>query len=168
MRFSFRGEFAELNRWADKISRTPDALPILSQQLAEETVELVRDGFATARDPYGRTWAPLVMRAGRPLSDTGALRASWHTKRAGAQGFAVASSRNYAAYHQLGTGIHGPRRERIRPIRGKALKLPGGVYLYSVAGSPPRKMVPDPGHLPEPWRRRYIDVAHEVFTELFR
>jgi phage gpG-like protein len=168
VRFKFSGQFAELDRWTDKINQVPDALVTLNEQLAEESVELVREGFATSTDPYGEPWEPLVLREGQPLRDTGALQASWHRRSVSKSGFSIASSRNYAPYHQLGTGIYGPRKQPIRPIRTKALKLPGGIYLYSSKGSPPRRMVPETGRpLPERWRKAYVDTAHEVFTELF-
>ena len=167
MLFKFSGQFAELDRWADKVAQVPDTLVTLNEQLAEETLSLIREGFATSTDPYGNKWDPLVLRAGQPLRDTGALQASWHRKSVSRTGFSVASSRNYAPYHQGGTGLYGPRKQKIVPIRAKALKLPGGIYLDSSKGSPPRKMVPDGEPLPDTWVRAYVECAHEVFTELF-
>jgi len=168
MRVEFAGEFAELQRFADRIEKMPRALVTVSEQLAEETIELIREGFESSTDPDGNPWKPPLLRDGKPLEDTGGLKSSWHRKFAVAHGFGVANAKSYAIHNQRGTGIYGPRHKRIYPITARALRLgKTGLYARSVAGAPARKMVPDHG-LPERWRRRYLDTAQEVLTEVFR
>jgi hypothetical protein len=85
-------------------------------------------------------------------------------------GFAVASGKDYAIFHQGGTGIYGPKRKRIKPVTARALRVPGPggmIFAASVAGVPQRRMVPD-RRLPARWRRRYITCAEDVLTELFK
>jgi phage gpG-like protein len=167
MQVRFTGDFASLQRFAKKIQKTPDMLVTVNEQLAEETVELVRQCFEESRDPYGNPWPAPVLREGRPLEDSGALKAAWHRRWAGRHGFAIGNAKAYAKHHQKGTGVFGPRHTRIRPKKAKALRLPGPMFVASVKGAPARKMVPDQG-LPARWRDRYVETAQEVLTELFR
>lgn len=169
MKFKFTGDFSSLERFKKKIEKTPSALVTVSEQLAEETLELIREGFEESRDPYGSPWESLVLREGKPLEDTGAMKASWHRQRADARGFSVANSKPYAKYHQDGTGIYGPRGTPIVPIKAKVLRLgKTGRVARSVKGSPPRRMVPTRNRLPAAWKARYVETANEVLTELFR
>lgn len=168
VKIRFKGDFAALRRWEEKLERVPSAMVTLNEQLAEETIELIREGFETSSNPYGRPWAQLVLRAGRPLEDTGRLKASWHRSAVGKHGFRVASGVAYAIHHQHGTGLYGRSRKPITPKRGRALRLRNGMLLASVRGTPARKMVPDSGALPTRWRDRYVETANEVLTELFR
>ncbi len=141
----------------------------VNEQLAEETIELIREGFQNSRDPYGDAWAPLVLRDGRPLEDTGGLKAAWFRQSVTARGFVVANAKRYASYHQDGTGLYGPRHQRIVPIKAKVLRLgKTGMVASSVRGTPARKMVPERGRLPEAWKRRFVETAQEVLTEIFR
>jgi phage gpG-like protein len=169
VRIEFTGDFAELKKWASKVESAPEVLELLGDQLAEETIELIREGFETETDPYGDEWPSPIFREGQALSDTGGLRASWHRVYASRHGFEVASGKLYAKWHQGGTGIYGPRKRRIRPKRGSALgPLPDGNFYRSVKGTPRRRMVPDSGQLPARWRRRLVETSHEVLTEYFR
>lgn len=165
----FSGDFQALKRFADKLAGTggPQTLRLVNEQLAEETIGLIRDGFERSTDPYGRAWAPLVIRAGRPLEDKGGLKSSWHPANVGPDGFDVESGKDYAVYHQGGTGKYGPRKTPIVPIDAKALRIPGVGFRKSVKGSPKRRMVPDAGHLPRKWRRRFVETALETLSELF-
>lgn len=165
------GDFKELDRWAAMMAAAADSARIVSANLAEETIELIREGFATSTDPYGKPWAPLKMRSGQPLRDTGGLQSSWHRRFVTAEGFVVESGKAYAAYHQGGTGLHGPKKRPIKPTKAMALRIPGPlgpVFRKSVEGAPRRRMVPEKGDVPSKWRKRYIEAANDVLTELFR
>lgn len=166
----FTGDFKALSRFAVKLADagTDGPLRTINEQLAEETIALIRDGFERSADPYGKPWAPLVIRAGRPLQDSGGLKASWHRSETSADGFTVQSGKDYAVYHQGGTGIYGPRKRRIVPIRAKALRIPGVGFRKSVAGSPKRRMVPDAGRIPPRWRKQFVETAFEVLSEIFK
>lgn len=192
MKASFRGDAHVLKGWANKAQRfSRDALEFASLQLAEQAIELVRDGISRGRDPYGRRYRRLVFRKGQPLRDTGRLQASWHRKRSGPDGFTIAASAKYAIYHQIGTGIYGPRKSPIVPNGGsaafrrrslaklsgtgervgfgKALRIPtpgGAIFRRSVKGSPRRAMVPYQG-LPASWRRAFTETIHEALTAYF-
>lgn len=165
------GDFKELERFTAKLAKAPAQMRVVSANLAEETIELIREGFESSTDPYGSRWAPLKVRSGQPLRDKGGLQSSWHRRFLTAQGFVVASGKDYAAYHQGGTGIHGPKKQRIKPTKARALRFagPGGaIFASSVEGVPRRRMVPDKGALPARWRDRYVETAQDVLTELFK
>lgn len=177
MQIVFTGGFKQLEKFTRDVERTPDALRTVSEQLAEETIELIREGFEHQRDPYGRKWkkhAPLtreIRPGGRILENDGHLKSSWFVKDAGDGFFEVANAKKYAAYHQYGTGIHGPKKKPIRPAKAKALRIPlggGAVFLHQVRGVPKRRMVPGTGRLPPSWGKRYVETAQEVLTEIFR
>lgn len=165
------GDFKELARFIEKLSAAPQYIRTLNDHLAEETIELVRECFETSTDPYGDRWAPLKIRSGQPLRDTGGMQV-WHKRNLSKTGFEVFSPKMYAIYHQRGTGIYGPRKHPIVPTKARALRFlgPGGspVFRRSVDGSPRRRMVPDPGPLPSKWRERFVDAATDVLTELFK
>ncbi len=162
---SLTGDFPKLAAMVNSLASIPGARRTVSLQLAEETVELIREGFERSRDPYNKPWARLKLRDGRPLEDAGGLKASWVRRSADDGGFSVASGKRYAIFHQKGTGVYGPRNARIRPTKARALKLPGGMLRASVAGSPIRRMVPN-GRLPKRWVDRYRDVFAEVMAAL--
>jgi phage gpG-like protein len=169
MKVRFSGDFASLKRFQKKIEQAPKALQIVNEQLAEEAIDLIREGFEKSSDPYGNAWAPLVLRQGRPLEDTGGLKAGWFRQSVTAHGFTIANAKRYASYHQGGTGIYGPRKQRIVPIKAKVLRLgKTGMVARSVKGTPIRRMVPEKGRLPEAWKKRFSDTAQEVLTEIFR
>lgn len=171
MKASFGGNTHVLKGWASKAQRfSDDALDFVSLQLAEEAIELVRSGISDGRDPHGRRYRTLALRDGQPLRDTGRLQASWHRKRSGRDGFTIASSANYAIYHQLGTGIYGPKRRPIKPVKAKALSIPtpgGTMFRRSVKGTPKRRMVPSRGPLPAKWRRAFQETAQEALAIYF-
>lgn len=167
----FTGDFAELDTWIAQLAAAQGSTRIVSANLAEETIELIREGFETSTDPYGKPWEPLKLRSGQPLRDKGGLQTSWHRRFVTAQGFVVESGKAYARYHQEGTGIYGPKKRRIVPTEARALRIPtatGPILRSSVKGSPQRRMVPDKGDIPSKWRERYIETANEVMAELFR
>lgn len=66
---------------------------------------------------------------------TGNLRRDISVRRQG-DGFAVGNSRlaEYAVFVHQGTGVYGPKRQSIRPVRAKALKIPGIGFRKSAKG----------------------------------
>lgn len=139
----------------------------VSAELAEETIALILDGFADHSDPYGDEWAELKIRDGNPLEDTGGLRNSWARGEVTAEVAEVVNGKDYADFHQGGTGVHGPKGVRIQPISGLALKIPGVGFRASSAGTVARKMIPD-GEPPDKWTERYDEAIREYFEVIFK
>jgi hypothetical protein len=170
MSVSFKGDFATLKRWERKLQKTPQLLPVISKNLAEETISLVQEGMARGVDPYGKRYAPLKIRSGQPLRNTGAMKSSWFHKNVSSTGFSVENARAYAIFHQEGTGIYGKSKRRIKAKNGKALRVPaagGAMFFRSVKGTPRRMMVPDHG-IPKRWRTAYVATTNEIFVSHFR
>lgn len=109
----------------------------LMSNVAEEVIELVREGFERESDPYGAKWAGLKSRSGRILQDTGGLRTSFHRKSLSDTETTVGAGKSYARYHQDGT-------KRM----------------------PARKMVPD-GDIPGEWRSRINEIAALAIKHAF-
>jgi hypothetical protein len=166
----------------------------LADNLAQEGLEQVDEGFARQVNPYDVSWPKKVFPDGRAIlvGSSTKLRRGWHRKYIGADGFIIASSAAYAKY-QLGTGIYGPAGEPIRSKSGgplvflaarritpKARKgaspiVPVGkrgagrwgtqkVVVMSVKGSPPRLMVPNTKTLPPRWKRGMRAAAREFWA----
>lgn len=159
------GDFRKLEKFARNVATLPEQMTTLRVALLEEALDLVREGFETSTNPYGERWADLKVRAGQPLRDTGGL-SNWQRR-----GFYIEPTKDYAGYHQDGTGIYGPHHQRIVPVQARALRFPGPggvIFARSVEGVPRRRMVPDPGPLPSRWRERFIATTHEVLSQHFK
>jgi phage gpG-like protein len=168
MKASFTGDIAKLDKWAKRLREVPKVMDGLSEQLAEETIDLIKDGFEKSRDPYGKKWAPLKLRDGRPLEDNGGLKGSWFKKYARRDGFKVANGKSYAIIQHAGSGIYGPKKEPIVPKKAKALRLGKYGFAKSVKGTVARPMVPYKKRLPKKWLQAYQEVAEDFLTEHFR
>jgi hypothetical protein len=126
---ALKGDFAKLHKMVLKVQRLgqPEALQDLSDNLAEEAVDLVKGGFAAETDPYGKRWPNKVFGDGRQVlvGRSQQLRGGWHRTRLDHKGFRISPSKSapYAKYHQGGTGIFGPRRSPIVPVRAKILRF---------------------------------------------
>lgn len=133
-------DFDDLERLISALDDPGAILDDIGASLAEETISLVREGFAKSADPYGSSWAARKSGGGsRILVRTGAMRNSFNVRRGDRTGFGVAASVGYATFHQRGTS---------RMV--------------------PRKMVPNQGDIPPTWRARFDEVAEEVIEEHVR
>lgn len=133
-----RGDFAKLGRLITKLEAAArgDILTDLNRNLAEEAIELIREGFSSESDPYGSKWAALKYRSGRILQDTGRLRSGFKVSKVTKRGFRVSASVTYASYHQGGTK----------------------------RGLPARRMVPDRG-LPAKWKSSFANAGREFLKD---
>jgi phage virion morphogenesis protein len=161
VRLKDKGGLAKLAGWERALAELPKEMRKMPRVMAEEAVELTRQTFEKEADPYGKPWAKLKLRSGRILAKTGGLKGSVHAKATGKR-FTIGMGKSYASYHQGGTGLHGPKRQRIKPLRAKALGPinPGGKFFRSVEGSPRRPMIPYKG-LPESWAEAFQEIAGE-------
>jgi phage gpG-like protein len=141
------GDFAAAARLQRKLAGlSDDAVSAIVKAIAAEAVDLVSEGFRTSTAPSGAPWRPLARaRArnrrrgdrGKPLLDTGRLRASVTTRpRIDTNGFTVSADPIYAATHQYGRGA-----------------------------IPARPFLPIPT-LPARWRRAFNDAADEAIEAL--
>jgi hypothetical protein len=180
---ALKGDFAKLHKMVLKVQRLgqPEALQDLSDNLAEEAVDLVKGGFAAETDPYGKRWPNKVFGDGRQVlvGRSQQLRGGWHRTRLDHKGFRISPSKSapYAKYHQGGTGIFGPRRSPIVPVRAKILRFTAygktskgdsTIFARSVKGCPKRMMVPRKGDLPPAWGQAFEECSHDWFRSYFK
>lgn len=137
MGINVRGDTSELRKLIAALNRPEKALQLVARAMAEEAIELTREGFSKESDPDGKGWAP-TQRGGRILQDTGRLRNSFRVMRVNARGFQIGTTVEYSGYHQSGT-----RR------------------------MPARKQLPDAGKIPRTWRSRLEEAAEDAFDALF-
>lgn len=170
MSIKFTGDFKKLKHWEDLTERAPELMATISKNLADESISLARDSMNRGVDPYGKRYPPLVLRSGQPLKKTGGMMAAWNRQHANRGSFKISNAKNYSGFHQQGTGIYGPRKQRIEPKTAKALRVPtpgGAAFFSSVKGTPKRRMVPDRGVLPRAWKLAYQKTTNEIFLSHF-
>lgn len=149
---SVRGDFAAATRLARRLSKLGDqAVTDVVKAIAAEAQDLVAEGFRTSTAPNGVPWRPLAQaRArnrrrgdrGKPLVDTGRLRASVTTRpRIDSTGFTITADPIYAATHQYGRGA-----------------IPARPFL-------PIPTALSPG-LPAAWRRAFKRASDEAIEAL--
>lgn len=99
------GDFAKLSVMVENFKNVSPALRTMGQGAAEEALDLVREGFAAEKDPYGKRWKRKKRPDGRAVlvGKTANLRRGWHVVRSGRTGFSIAASVKYAGFHQGGT-----------------------------------------------------------------
>jgi phage gpG-like protein len=137
-----------------------DARGEVEAPLGALALRKVLDGFKGSHDPYGVPWAP-VARGGKPLVDTGAMRAST-TVAVTADGFKVAVADRVAQFHQYGT------RGR-RPTGGKRRRGAGGRFLAGGRrrGIRPRPMLPTAARgMPPSWRVDFARATRAVLRRI--
>lgn len=153
------GDFAELAALRAKLARVgQDGLKRVSKQVAIEAQALVTDSFARGVSPDGVAWAPLKVRAGQPLRDTGRLLASLTPQDTGS-GFVISTDVVYAALHQQGGTIRTKRKRALYSAKA------GRFFGVSVT-IPARPFLPTGDTLPASWvgpLTETIDEALEAF-----
>ena len=148
-----KGSLADL---ADLL-RDPDAiLRMISGSIAEEVLGLIKEGFNTETDPYGRKWAPKQAHDGRKTlsGKTSLLKNGWKVVRQTASEIAISPSVNYANHHQNPQEAP-PRIDDLGP-RGLLTR-------------PRRMMVPDGEMgLPREWEDALVETATDGFAQIFK
>lgn len=116
------GDFGKLRGWQELFKNGDALLEAVSQNLAEETIGLIQEGFRNETDPYGDPWAPKQRADGRKTlsGKTSRLKNGWHPIKADKGGFRVGPSVDYAAPHQSPKFGRRPRRMMV-PTGSKGL-----------------------------------------------
>lgn len=106
----------------------PDESKLRAKLLAKLAKDLLRRGFKVQNEARRL----LGGARGHPKRvSTGRLRSSVSVQlrtHAGRPAVRVGTNVRYASYVRRGTGIYGPRRQRIVPKRAKALVFPSARY----------------------------------------
>jgi phage gpG-like protein len=156
-----------------KILENPDKImDLVSTSVAEEAIDLIKAGFRTETDPYGRQWKKKEFPDGRKTlsGKTSRLKNGWHVAKRTNSEIVIAPGVAYAKYHQDGTGIHGPHKTPIVPTTKSALRFmgPNGpIFRRSVKGAERRMMVPDKNlGLPSKWEQALNEAATDALAAI--
>jgi phage gpG-like protein len=132
---TLKGDFAKLDALIKRASALPSLMTKIKQHAAIEARRQIRRTFVEGRDPYGKPWAPLKLRKGKPLRLTGAL-STFIVERSG-DGFIVRATVPYVATHQYGATIVPKRAKWLTfSVGGKWFRLKKAVI-------PKRQMIPE-------------------------
>jgi phage gpG-like protein len=138
---TFTASDADLEQLERALGSSMALLADVSANLAEESINLVREGFEATRSPAGVVWQA-TKRGNKALhGPSGALRTSWNVRHSGPRGFSIAAGVAYAAIHQGGA----PR-----------------------AGIVARPMVPADDDVPPVWRDRFDEVTDDIIEARLR
>lgn len=135
-----KGDFGKLRKMAATAARAPEVRGAVAKTIAEETVNLIKDGFREEKDPYGRAWKKKKRPDGRKVlsGKTGRLK-GFTPVTATASLVVVSPTVSYAKFHQGGT--------RFLPVRA---------------------MIPTTGRgLPSEWVERYREAYEDAMKSLF-
>ena len=124
----------------------------LMKVLSQEAVALSQECFANSKAPDGSAWAPLRVRNGQPLLDTGRLRNSINGRGQGADSFIVGTNVKYAALQNFGG--------TIVPKTAKRLFFMAGGHLVSKKSVtvPARPFFPST-QLPKAWEQAFYETS---------
>lgn len=117
----------------------------------------VQLGFVQGVDPYGRPWAPLKVRRGQPLRDTGRLMNSIDYALE-ADAVEVGTNVRYAPTHQFGALI------AARNAPWLVFRVPGGFARKKRVTIPARPFLPTTG-LPEAWREDIASILNDYLRD---
>jgi phage gpG-like protein len=156
------------------------AIKSVLKTMGPAAVSLAHDSFDLSRDPYGRPWPHLRFRQGKPLLDTGRLRASI-TQRPLTDGFEVWSNVAYARIHNEGGEVRQQSRLQVNAHgrdggfishsaarRRKAVHVSVSAIGPRIFGIPERRFIPRPDDLGPVWTAAFEDLCAEWLTLLSR
>lgn len=159
------GNFTGLARLIGQVSAvtTPQWRTGLLHGMGVAAMKQLMDQFRDSRDPYGNPWKPLVLRKGKPLLDTGRMRASV-TVVPKENGFELVIGASYAPVHQYG-------KANIRPVHARMLawKMRGSSkkFFAKSVSIPQRMMIPPTDNIGPRWDKAIRAEADLRIRDLF-
>lgn len=133
-----------------------DLNPVLNA-LGQKLEDRTKEGFATSTDPYGRQWAPLKTRQGKPLLDRGQLLGSISYQVEG-NSVEIGTNMPYAPTHQFGATIEAKDAKALRFFVDGHPVFVGRGHKITI---PAREMFPTEG-LPPDWETDAMDAIADV------
>lgn len=138
----------DLMKLLRKLERPERALKAVSASLAEESINLIKDGFRTETDPYGQRWAKRKRETPQTIGrlvlsgETGRLKTGYKATNISEQGFLVTASVEYAMHHQM-----------PKPDSGRVARM----------------QVPDADRgLSNTWASQFDEAAQDVLEDYFK
>jgi phage gpG-like protein len=131
-----QGDFGGLEDLQERIRKLaqPAFTAAVARRLTGTAIKLLADEFRGSKDPYGVPWKPLKRREGKPLLDTGRLRAAAVGQTAGQSSGAIVRvviPVEYASYHQDGTRRI-PRRQIVPDRAGGLGPIWAGAFRREI------------------------------------
>jgi hypothetical protein len=104
MRITVDGDFKKLEDWERALASADKLLTVMSRDMAEEALNLTKEGWRKQANPYGKRWKGKKHLDGRQVlvGNTARLKGGWYIRKASRSGFTIAPSVGYAGYHQTG------------------------------------------------------------------
>jgi phage gpG-like protein len=141
---------------------------------AQAALTQIQLGFRTSTAPDGSPWAPLKVRSGMPLRDTGRLANSF-SARATESGIEVGTNveDKIVVTHQEGRTIVPVTAKRLRfkvpgAIGARGRRGPSSFAFAKKVTIPARPMVPSDGELPPKWRDACDAAADQAVRNYFK
>jgi phage gpG-like protein len=155
------GDFAKLEQLARNFEKLgADGRKVVAKACAAEAATLTSETFQAHKAPDGTAWAPLKLRGGEPLRDTGRLFASL-TPTLTADGFKVGTNVVYAAIQQHGGTV---RAKQAKQLFSKKL----GKGFGKAVTIPARPFLPESNKLPASWEKRLEEAAEDAVELLLK
>lgn len=130
MTLRMTGDFAKFDRTIAKLSDSGGVLKAVTKNMSEEAVDLIKEGYRTETDPYGKKWKPKKAKDGRKTlsGKTSRLKGGWSVQRTDGGGFEIEASVDYGEPHQ-------------RPKKGRdgKLKRPRRIQIPTYSKGMPAK-----------------------------
>ncbi|MBS7531828.1 HK97 gp10 family phage protein [Hazenella sp. IB182353] len=97
-------------------------------------------------------------------TDHGRLAGSWQLRGSGTHKHLIYTNVTYARFQNDGTGIYGPKRREITPVRAKVLAFEWNgkmVFAKSVKGVQGKKYIEKSIDQTEDRRKEFVEMAFE-------
>jgi phage gpG-like protein len=140
-------------------ARVRAAVPRALAAVGVYVVSKIRQGFNQSQDPWGRAWAALKYRKGKPLLDRGLLMASFTYQVAGGA-VKVGSANPVAPAHNEGATIDVPEKRRPYPMKPWVFVGVGGQTVFTRRIRAHKKIIPRRTMLA--WSPEWVKGANDV------
>lgn len=167
---SIDGDVKELRHLVEGLEKlaTPESRHELAERLARVAKIRTLLEFDEGKDPYGRQWAPLTSRDGRPLNDRGLLKGSFGFAAVG-DNVRIGTNIAFAGTHQYGATIK-PKNAKALVFHAGGLRpnsparKTGDLVFAKEVHIPQRQMLPE-GDLGPIWSKDFADEANDYLSE---
>lgn len=164
---------SEVQKQLDRLQASGASMKPVLTAIGSRLTNRIKMGFRTARSPAGIPWAPLKMRSGQPLSDTGRLKNSI-TYKVDDDGVEIGTNltstwhgitHSIGRVHQFGATVRprwAPRLVFKNQISGQTVRS-----MKSVIPARPFMPLNAQGdlELPTPWKESVLDALKKHFAK---
>lgn len=166
-------DISQVKKQLDRLEGKGASMKPVLEVIGSRLVNRIKMGFRTTRSPAGVTWAPLKMRSGQPLSDTGRLKNSI-TYKATDQAVEIGTNltstwhgitHSIGRVHQFGATV----RPRWAPRLAFKNQITGETVISMKSVIPARPFMPINASgdldLPTAWKKSVLDALTKHFAK---